>query len=64
MVPEILRAGGSPGPLNSKKKPGQNRVKIATRIGQFSQYLRTDILFKIAKSVEVVIMSRKTAILP
>ena len=41
-------------------------IKIATRICQFSQYSRTklDMLFEIAKSVEIVIILGKTAILP
>ena len=40
-------------------------IKIATRICQFSQYLGTtlDMLFEIAKSVEMVINLGKTAIL-
>ena len=43
----------------------QNSLKIATRICQFSQYLGTklDMLFEIAKSVEIVIVLGKTAIL-
>ena len=38
----------------------------ATRICQFSQYLRTklDMLFETAKSVEIVIILGKTAIYP
>ena len=41
-------------------------IKIASRICQFSQYLGTklDMLFGIAKSVAIVIISGKTAILP
>ena len=40
-------------------------LKIATRIGQFSQYLETklDMLLETAKFVEVVIIKGKTAIL-
>ena len=41
-------------------------IKIATKICQFSQYLGTklDILFEIVKSLEIVIILGKTAILP
>ena len=44
----------------------RNSLKMATRIGQFSQYLGTklDMLFEIAKWVEIVIILGKTAILP
>ena len=44
----------------------RNSLKIASRICQFSQYLRTklDILFEIAKLVEIVIILGNTAILP
>ena len=40
-------------------------LKVATRICQFSQYLGTklDMLFEIAKSVEIVTILRKTTIL-
>ena len=41
-------------------------IKIATKICQFSHYLATklDMLFEIAKSLEIVIILGKTAILP
>ena len=41
-------------------------LKIATRICQYSQYVGTkrDMLFDMAKSVEIVIILRKAAILP
>ena len=44
----------------------RNYFKIATKICQFSQYLGTelDMLFEIAKSVEIVRILGKTAILP
>ena len=44
----------------------RNSLKIATRICQFSQYLGTklDMLFEIAKSVEIIIILGKPAILP
>ena len=44
----------------------ENSLKIVTRICRFSQYLETklEMLFEIAKSVEIVIILRKTAVLP
>ena len=44
----------------------RNSLKIATRICQFSQYLeaKLDMLFEIAKSVEIVIVLGKAATLP
>ena len=44
----------------------RNSLKIATRICQFSQYLGTklEMLFEIAKCVEMVIILGKTGILP
>ena len=44
----------------------KSALEIATRICQFSQYLgpKLEVLFEIAKSVEIVIILGKTAILP